>query len=102
MASLVPAGCLLCQRLVREYASAISDHNRIYCAYLAAILHGDDAKFEGEVAWAETRKENAFYVILAHQREHFSDSIRRRALTALRTRRLRAFKVPDEVLADEP
>jgi hypothetical protein len=92
----------MCQRLVREYARAISDHNRIRCAYLAAILHGEDAEFEAEVAWAETRKENAFYLILAHQREHLSDNIRSRVWAALRARHSRVLKVPGEVFGNEP
>src|SRR6516162_5196390 len=75
MAPLVPAGCLLCKRLVREYAQAISDHNRIHCAYLVAILQGEDSSFEGEIARAENRKESVFYAILSHQREHLFNRV---------------------------
>ena len=51
-------------------ASAVSDLNRISCAQLAAILNGDDASFEGELARAENRRDNAKYAIPGHQQEH--------------------------------
>jgi len=73
MASLgspVPIGCIEKWRLLRAFAKAVSDYNRMNSAQLAAVLNGEDFPFEEEIVAAADRKEQAKYAVLAHQMEH--------------------------------
>ena len=62
--------CIEKQRLLRDFARAISEQHRIQSAQVAAVLRGEDFPFEDELAAAAARRENAKYAILAHQENH--------------------------------
>jgi len=62
--------CIEKYRLLQAFARAVSEHNRMMSAQVAAVLNGDDFPFEEEIAKAAARRENAKYAILAHQQEH--------------------------------
>jgi hypothetical protein len=65
-----PIACIEKQRLMREFAKAVSDYHRMQSAQVAAVMRGADFPFEAELAEAAARRENAKYAILAHQQEH--------------------------------
>ena len=62
--------CLQREKLIREFAHAVSEYNRMHSAQLAAVLKGEDFPFCDEIAKAEQRKDDAKYAILAHRQEH--------------------------------
>jgi len=62
--------CLHKEKLIREFANAVSEYNRMHSAQLAAVLKGEDFLFADEIAQAEQRKDEAKYAILAHRQEH--------------------------------
>ena len=62
--------CIEKQRLLRLYSQAVSEHNRMLTAQLAAVLKGEDFPFEEEIAMASQERENAKYAMLAHCSEH--------------------------------
>ena len=70
MAAPSPIVCLERERLIREFAGAVSDHHRMQSAQLKAVLNGEDFPFEAEIAETGARRENAKYAILAHRRQH--------------------------------
>jgi len=65
-----PIVCIERQRLMQEFAKAVSDYHRMQSAQVAAVLKGADFPFEAELAEAASRRENAKYAILAHQQQH--------------------------------
>ena len=71
MASPSPvSACMEKERLLQLYAQAVSEHNRMQSAQLAAVLRGEDFPFEKELAETAIRRENAKYAVMAHQQEH--------------------------------
>jgi hypothetical protein len=70
MASPAPIVCLRKEELLLAYAKAVSDHHRMQSAQLVAVMKGEDFPFEGQIAEAASRRENAKYAILAHREEH--------------------------------
>jgi hypothetical protein len=62
--------CFEKEKLLREFAHAVSEYNRMHSAQLAAVLKDEDFPFGEEIAKAEQRKEEAKYAILAHRQEH--------------------------------
>ena len=62
--------CVEKERLLREFARAVSEYNRMQSAQVAAVLKGVDFPFREEIAKAERRKDEAKYAIIAHQQEH--------------------------------
>ena len=62
--------CLKKEKLLREFAKAVSDYHRMQSAQLAALLKGQDFMFQAEIAEASDRKEQAKYAILEHRQEH--------------------------------
>jgi hypothetical protein len=62
--------CIEKERLMSEYAAAVSECNRMHSAQIAAVKRGEDFPFEEQIAKAAERRENAKYAILAHQQEH--------------------------------
>jgi hypothetical protein len=71
MASPLPTiACAEKRRLLRAYAKAVSDMNRIHSAQVAAVRNGEGFLFQHELDEATSRKENAKYAVLAHEHEH--------------------------------
>ena len=62
--------CIEKFRLMQDYARAVSEHNRMQSAQVAAVLRGEDFPFEEEIGQASDRRENAKYAILAHRQHH--------------------------------
>jgi hypothetical protein len=62
--------CLQKEKLLKEFARAVSEYNRMHTAQLAAVLNGEDFPFEQEIALANERREQAKYAILAHREAH--------------------------------
>ena len=62
--------CIEKERLLKEYAAAVSEFNRMQSAQLAAVLQGEEFRFEEQIAQAAERRENAKYAIIAHQERH--------------------------------
>lgn len=62
--------CIEKRRLLKSFADAVSEYNRIQSAQLAAVLNGDGFQFQAELGEAEARKENAKYAVLIHEEEH--------------------------------
>jgi hypothetical protein len=62
--------CIEKRRLLKTFADAVSEYNRIQSAQLAAVLNGDGFQFQAELAEAEARKENAKYGVLIHEELH--------------------------------
>jgi hypothetical protein len=56
--------------LLQEFASAVSEVNRMHSAQVAAVLNGDGLYFQDELNAAEVRRENAKYALMTHLREH--------------------------------
>jgi hypothetical protein len=65
-----PALCFEKQRLLKDYANAVSECNRIQSAQVVAVKRGESFTFENELATASQRRENAKYAILTHTEEH--------------------------------
>jgi len=65
-----PVVCFDKERLLREFAAAVSDYHRVQSAQVAAVKKGEDFPFELELAKAAQRRENAKYAIIAHQEQH--------------------------------
>ena len=65
-----PILCIQRERLLREYAKAVSEYHRMHSAELAAVLKGEDFPYEEQIAEASLRREQAKYAILAHRSEH--------------------------------
>jgi hypothetical protein len=55
------------EKLLREFAKAVSEYNRMHSAQLAAVLKGEDFLFQVEIADAGQRKDQAKYAILEHR-----------------------------------
>jgi len=55
---------------MRAFAKAVSDLNRMHSAQTAAIMRGEDFRFEEQIADAATDRDNAKYAILTHRQEH--------------------------------
>jgi hypothetical protein len=71
VASALPIiACAEKWRLLRVFAKAVSDMNRIHSAQVAAVLNDEGFHFEQEFAEALARKENAKYAVLTHQQQH--------------------------------
>jgi len=70
MATPAPVLCIEKERLIRAFAHAALEYNRLTSIRVAALLKGDQPPPQGAIADAETRKENAKYAVLAHQDEH--------------------------------
>jgi hypothetical protein len=70
MTSPSPISCIEKERLLREFAKAVSEHHRMQSAQTAAVLSGADFPFEEEIARASAQRENAKYAVLLHQQEH--------------------------------
>jgi len=70
VAAPVPDACIEKFRLMQEYARAVSEHDRMQSAQVAAVLRGEDFPFEEEIASAADRRENAKYAILTHRQHH--------------------------------
>ena len=58
------------EKLLREYAKAVSEYNRMNSAQVAAVLRGEDFMFQDEIEKAGRRKDEAKYAILEHRQEH--------------------------------
>jgi len=69
-ASQQPIWCIKKERLMREFAKAVSDYHRMNSAQLAAVLNGQDFPFEAQIAEAGERVQEMKYAILAHRQEH--------------------------------
>jgi hypothetical protein len=65
-----PIFCIEKEKLIREFAKAVSDHHRMQSAQMASVINGEDFLFEDEIADAASRRENAKYAILEHRRKH--------------------------------
>lgn len=70
MTAPTPSICIEKERLIREFANAVSEHHRMQSAQVKAVLNGEDFLFEAEIADTAARRENAKYAILAHRRDH--------------------------------
>jgi hypothetical protein len=70
MAAPVPAACIEKRRLLRAFAAAVSDYNRMHSAQLAAVLRGEDFQFQEEIARAAEEKDRAKYAVMAHREAH--------------------------------
>ena len=64
-----PVFCLLKQKLMKAYAQAVSEHNRIQSAQVAAVIHGTVSSY-WELEAARTQMEQAKAAVLAHRQEH--------------------------------
>ena len=62
--------CIERERLLKEFAKAVSEHNRMQSAQVAAVLKGQDFPFREEIEKAATAKDRAKYAVLAHRQEH--------------------------------
>jgi hypothetical protein len=62
--------CIEKRRLLKTFADAVSEYNRIQSAQVAAVMNGDGFQFQDELAVAEARRENAKYAVLLHEEEH--------------------------------
>ena len=67
--SSVPA-CIDKEKLLQDFAKAVSEHHRMQSAQVAAVLRGEDFLFEDEIIKAAERRENAKYAVLKHRQEH--------------------------------
>ena len=68
--ALMPVFCIVHERLVREFADAVTVYSRLLSAEVAAALKGEEFPFEVEKAKVENRKEHSKQAILAHEEEH--------------------------------
>jgi hypothetical protein len=69
-AAPTPVLCIERERLVKAFAKAVSDLNRMHTAQIAAIARNEDFRFEEEIAEADRVRENAKYAILQHREGH--------------------------------
>jgi hypothetical protein len=69
-ASSKPLACIEKQRLLRAFAHAVSEYNRMNTAQVAAVLRGEPVQFQEQIARAGERKDAAKYAILLHEQEH--------------------------------
>ena len=69
-ASSSPLACIEKQRLLDEYARAVSDFNRMNSAQVAALRNSEGFIFTDQIAAAGLRMDRAKYAILAHEQEH--------------------------------
>jgi hypothetical protein len=58
------------ERLLRAFAAATLDYNKLYAARVAVLALGEDAPPIDQLAEAETQRDNAKYALLLHQDEH--------------------------------
>jgi hypothetical protein len=65
-----PLVCIEKQRLLRAFAQAVSEYNRMNTAQVAAVLRGEPVQFQEQIANAGERKDAAKYAILVHEQEH--------------------------------
>jgi hypothetical protein len=65
-----PAYCIEKCRLLTDFASAVSEYNRMQSSRVAAVLRVEEFLFEAELAQAAMRRDEAKYAVLAHQEEH--------------------------------
>jgi hypothetical protein len=70
LASPSPLACSEKHRLLREFALAVSEYNRMNSAQVAAVLRGEDFPFSEQIAEAAERKNAAKYAVLEHQSQH--------------------------------
>jgi hypothetical protein len=70
MASLGRVMCSERERLLRAFAMATLDYNKLYAARVAVLALGEDAPPIDQLAEAETQRDNAKYALLLHQEEH--------------------------------
>jgi hypothetical protein len=62
--------CVEKWKLLKAYAWAVSEFNRMNSAQLAALRNGEGFRFTDQIAAAERHKDNAKYAILKHEEEH--------------------------------
>lgn len=70
MAAPCTVVCFYKERLLRAFAHAVSDYNRMHSAQLAAVVRGEDFPFKEEIAQAHLVMEQAKYDVLSHRDEH--------------------------------
>jgi hypothetical protein len=66
----VPVFCTKKATLLREFARAVSELNRMHSAQVAALVRDEGFQFQEEIAKAGDRKDQLKYAILAHCEEH--------------------------------
>ena len=66
----MPIVCPVHQRLMEEYADAVTAYSRFLSAKVAASLKGEAFPFASDMARAENRKDNAKQAIFLHAEEH--------------------------------
>jgi hypothetical protein len=62
--------CIEKQRLLQEFARAVSEYHRLQSAQVAAVINGEGFLFEEQLADAAIRRDEAKYAVLAHQQAH--------------------------------
>ena len=56
--------------LLRDFAMAVAEVNRLHSAQVAAVLNDEGFRFQEELGIAEARRDNAKYAAITHQQEH--------------------------------
>jgi hypothetical protein len=62
--------CTEKQKLLEEFAHAVSEYHRMQTAQVAAVLNGEDFPFEEWISNAAVRMEQVKYAVLAHRESH--------------------------------
>ena len=62
--------CIAKERLIREYAQAVADCDRLLKAQVESLYRGGDLYPEVEFTAAAQRREDAKYSLIAHQEQH--------------------------------
>jgi hypothetical protein len=70
MAAPVPVLCIEKWTLLRAFATAVSNYNRMQSAQLAAVLRGEDFQFQAQIEEAAHERDQLKYAILAHRESH--------------------------------
>ena len=68
-----PAPVVTCReqrKLLKAFAHAVREYQRMQTAQVAAVLNGKDFLFEDWVEKAAKAKDEAMYAILRHREEH--------------------------------
>lgn len=66
----MPMPCEQQQRLLRAFAAAVSDYNRIHGEQVHAVMNGENFPFEEEIARASAERHRLKEAIIQHRRAH--------------------------------
>jgi hypothetical protein len=69
-ASAKPIHCIEKERLLKAFAAAVGEYNRMNSARVAALRRGDELTFAAQLEEAAERMDNARYAIIAHREQH--------------------------------